>query len=370
MPRRGQGPRLELRQDEGREPVYVIRWYERGRKRERSTCTGSREEAEEALADFLVAGEHRPAEPGRLRPRDPHEIQITDVLTDYAVEHGSGADDPDRIAYSIIHLTGFWAGKSTGQINQALCQAYGAQRTYERGPEDARYVRHAAPGTIRRELEVLRAAINHAERQRRILYAPHVYLPAKPRHKDVWLTRDDIARLLWACRDYHVRTYLPRFILLALYTGARKRAVLDLKWSQVDLRTGRVDLNPPGRAPTAKRRPIVNVPRTLLGHLRRWHRNRHTDYVIERVDNGAWGPVGDPKKGLAAAGRRSGRPDVTPHVLRHTAGTWMAQNGVSMHDIGGYLGQSTAEATEIYMHHHPDFQNNARAGLTNKRVSM
>lgn len=369
MPRRGQGPRLELRQDDGRKPIYVIRWYERGRKRERSTGTGCRAEAEEALADFLVAGEQRPAGPTHARPRDPHKVLITDILTDYAVEHGSGAHDPARIAIAIVHLTRYWANKTAGDINQASCQSYGAQRSYERGPKNARYIRKAAPGTIRRELEVLRAAVHHAERARRILYAPHVYLPSKPAHKDIWLTRDDVARLLWACRTEHVKGYLPKFLLLLLYTAARKRAVLDLKWSQVNLRTGRIDLNPPGRGQTNKRRPIVAVPHTLLGHLRRWHRNRHSDHVVERLDDGEWGPVLDPKKGLAAAGRRSGRPDVTPHVLRHTAGTWMAQAGVSMHDIGGYLGQSTAEATQIYMHHHPDFQSRARDALTKRQAA-
>jgi len=286
---------------------------------------------------------------------------------DYAVEHGAGAVDPGRISIAIAHLTPFWTGRTVGAINQATCQAYGAQRSYERGPADARYVHQAAPGTIRRELEVLRAAVIHAWRKQRILYAPHVYLPAKPAHKDIWLSRGDVARMLWAARDYHVRAYLPRFILLALYTGGRKRALLELTWDQVDLDTGTVNLNPAGRGQTAKRRPIVKVPRTLLGHLRRWKQAAHTNWVIERVDNGDWGPVGDVKKGLAAAGRRAGRPDVTPHVLRHTAGTWMALGGVDMHQIGGYLGQSTAEATAIYMHHHPDYQRDASAALTRKR---
>jgi integrase len=353
-----------LRREAGREPVYVIRWFEGGRKRERSTGTGSRESAEDALADFLVRQEHRAQ--GRPRPRDPHDVLVTDLLTTYAIEHGGAAGDADRIAIAIVHLTGFFAGLSAGEITKKLCQDYGAQRVYERGPESARYTRQAAPGTIRRELEVLRAAINHGHRQRRLLYAPHVYLPPKPAHKDVWLTRADVARLLWAARDYHVKAYLPRFILLALYTGSRKTALLELKWSQVDLVHGRVDLNPLGRGQTSKRRPVVAVPRTLLGHLRRWKRTAQTEWVIERMNDGEMGPVKDVKKGLAAAGRRAGRTDVTPHVLRHTAGTWMAQAGIDMHRIGGYLGQSTAEATSIYMHHHPDFQKEAGEALTRK----
>ena len=33
-------------------------------------------------------------------------------------------------------------------------------------------------------------------------------------------------------------------------------------------------------------------------------------------------------------------PDVTPHVLRHTAATWLLQRGVSVYDVAGVLGCS------------------------------
>jgi integrase len=356
-----------LRRDDGREPVYVIRWFEGGRKRERSTGTGRRQDAEDALADFLVRQEHRSQ--GRPRPRDPHDVLVTDLLTAYVTEHAGAATDADRIAAAVTHLTAYFHGRTAGDVNRQLCQAYGAQRVYERGPEGARYTRPAAPGTIRRELEVLRAAINHGHRQRRLLYAPHVFLPAKPRRRDVWLTRDEVASLLRAARaNYHTRRYLPRWILVTLYMASRKTAIAELTWSMIDLATGLIDPNPPGRAETAKRRAVIRAPRRLLAHLRRWKRTAHSEWVIEKLDEGEWRPVRDVKKGLKAAGRAIGRDDVTPHVLRHTAGTWMAQAGVPMHQIGGYLGHSTAEATEIYMHHHPDFQKEAAEALMGRRA--
>lgn len=36
------------------------------------------------------------------------------------------------------------------------------------------------------------------------------------------------------------------------------------------------------------------------------------------------------KKGFAAATKRGGLPDVTPHILRHTAASWMAMADVPM----------------------------------------
>ena len=37
------------------------------------------------------------------------------------------------------------------------------------------------------------------------------------------------------------RLHLPLFILIGLYTGARKEAILSLRWSQVDLTSNRID---------------------------------------------------------------------------------------------------------------------------------
>jgi integrase len=35
--------------------------------------------------------------------------------------------------------------------------------------------------------------------------------------------------------------YLPLFIVIGLYTGARKEAILSLRWSQIDLETSRIN---------------------------------------------------------------------------------------------------------------------------------
>jgi hypothetical protein len=41
----------------------------------------------------------------------------------------------------------------------------------------------------------------------------------------------------------------------------------------------------------------------------------------------------------------------------------MAQRGVPMHQIAGYLGHSVARTTELYAHHHPDYMREAKAAL-------
>jgi len=55
---------------------------------------------------------------------------------------------------------------------------------------------------------------------------------------------------------------------------------------------------------------------------------------------------------------------VTPHTLRHTAATWMAQAGVPMWVISKYLGHTSTRTTErIYAHHDPSFLMEAKEAL-------
>ena len=51
--------------------------------------------------------------------------------------------------------------------------------------------------------------------------------------------------------------------------------------------------------------------------------------------------------------------DVTPHVLRHTRATWLMQNRVDLWEASGHLGMSVKTLTDVYGHHHPDWQKEA-----------
>ena len=61
-----------------------------------------------------------------------------------------------------------------------------------------------------------------------------------------------------------MRLYLPLFILIGLYTGRRKEAILSLRWPQVDLGAGRIDFEIPGRKRNNKRRGEIGDPRKAL----------------------------------------------------------------------------------------------------------
>jgi integrase len=248
---------------------------------------------------------------------------------------------------AINALTSFWQGRAVAEVTKKTCKLYAQAR----GRSD---------NTVRRELSVLRAAINFAYEDGRSTRSVHVELPHAPQSRKRWLTRREAAHLIRASRTPVARLYLPLFILLGLYTGRRKEAVLSLRWPQVDLEAGRIDFEIAGRRRTSKKRGVVPIPRRLLPHLRRARkRGSELGYVLHR--NGK--RILDIKKGFAAACKRAGLEDVTPHTLRHTAATWLMQRGTPLWEASGFLAMSEKMLQEVYAHHHPDFQKEAAENI-------
>jgi len=336
MPRRNSGPRLRFFERRG---CYYIFWTEGGRSRERSTGTTDREEAEKALAVFIFTRTRRAG------PRGPDETLVTTVLGDYAEVHVDTLGF-DRIAYAVRALVPFWHDRTVAEVNESTCRQYAKHR----GVSD---------GTARRELSVLRTAINYAAKSNRLTHAPAVWLPKAPEPLDVWLTRGEVGRLLRAARMLQNARHLPLAILLLVYTGRRKDAVLGLRWAQVDFERGVIDYRRGGVAETLKRRGVVKAHRKLLGHLRRakvCQGAGEMDFVIQ------WGGhrVKDIKKAFAAAAGRSGiNKRITPHTLKHTAATWLLQDGVSLWDASQYLSTSMETLERVYGHHCPSHQERA-----------
>ena len=144
------------------------------------------------------------------------------LLTAYATERGPKVTAPAQMGRSIFALTGFWQEKVVAEVTPQNCINYAEKRG-------------RAPGTVRRELGVLQAAINWAHKNGRLTRSVAVQLPEGAQPRDRWLTRQEAARLIRASRTQKARLYMPLFILIGLYTGRRKEAILSLRWPQVDL---------------------------------------------------------------------------------------------------------------------------------------
>jgi len=325
--------------------VWVARWFEGGRKRERILGPGSRADAEKRIVEFRE--ERRAAEKGL---RDPDHYPIDFALSNYVREHAPSRAGAATIGYNVAALAPFFGKMMVSEITPEACRKYARQRKVK-------------PATIARELTTLAAALNHDRKEGRLTLVPHIPMPPQPPAKDRWLSPVEAAALIRAARhDRQARSHLTRFIVLALYTAARSGAILDLRWNQVKIEQGLIDFNPPGRTQTKKGRAIVPISRRLMTLLRRWKaKGRPNGYVI----NIAGQPVGSIKKSFKAAAKRAkGKlADVTPHTLRHTSATWMAQRGVPLFAVAKFLGQKVAGTTEKYAHSDPEFLAGAAAAL-------
>jgi integrase len=338
MARRNQGPRLRWLDKRG---CFYIVWTERGRSRERSTGTADGKQAQIALAEFIQQRDRRSG------PRDPSKILVTDILNEYQRQRGPKLEAPARIAYAVLALTDFWEGNTVADVNPQTCGRYAEKRG-------------RSAGTVRRELGVLRAAIQYAYKNGRLTRPVTVELPERPEPRDRWLTRIEAARLIRAARTPQARLYLPLFILMGLYTGRRKQAILGLRWPQVDLNAQTINFEVAGRRRTNKKRGIIKIPPRLVPHLRR-AKKRGTDLGYVLHDHGE--RIGDIKKGFAAACKRAGIEGASPHTLKHTAATWLMQAGTDPWQAAGFLSTSLETLLRVYGHHHPDYQQEAAQNI-------
>jgi integrase len=367
MPRRSKGPRLWLqpaRRKYGRiieQAVWVIR--DRNLKRSTGAGEGQIKKAEGALRDYL----NEKAAP-RIRDHDPAAVLIANVVAIYAEDVVAKHARPKETAARLDRILDYYGDKTLSCLNRKSCDEYVKARG------------HVA--AARRELEDLRAAIRHHWEEGLCSAVTPVVLPEKSAPRERWLTRSEAARLLWAAWRLRQRwkgqlsgrptaKHVARFIIAGLHTGTRAGAICDaalrptIGRGWIDVEHGVFYRQAVGKRKTKKRQPSIRMPPRFLAHVQRWIRLRLAmNFLIEWEGE----PVKRINKAFRAAVKAAGLgKGVTPHTLRHTAITWQAQLGVSIHEICGFFGLTREVFEEVYGHHHPDYQANAVNALSRPR---
>jgi integrase len=361
MPRQSKGARLWLKPaGQDRAAVWVIK--DGGHRLSTGCSPDDREEAERALAEYI----HQKYDP-RQGSRDPAKILVSDVLTLYQRDVGITVARPRELGQRVETLLAFWGNKKLAEVNGSTCRTYASARLSKSG--------------ARRELEDLRSAINYHRKEGLCDKMVDVTLPEPSAARERWLTRSEVARLIWAAWRYREtqkgiqterrsRQHVARFILVALYTGTRSGAVCGASIVQedgrgyVDLERGLFYRRPSGATITKKKQPTILLPDRLLVHMRRWAAKGISQRAVIEFGGES---VLSVRKAFARAAKDAGLPDVTPHVLRHTAASWAMQAGANTYAAAKYLGMTQEIIENTYGHLHPDNQTEIWNAITRKR---
>ena len=356
MSRRGLGPRLRFLKKHG---AYYVVWTEGGRTRERSTGTTDGAQAQIEFARFLQRYTQKSG------AKEPAEILVTEVLSHYLQHLETTAKDCERPAYASVPLAEFFTGKTLAEV-PILCEGYLAWRK-------------VSASTVRRDLGVLQSAIKHAFQTQLVTRTVIVSRPPESRPRERWLTRSEAAMLLAAALGFQPIAYdtqsrqslvwrrvarpqyhLCLFMIVGLYTGRRKEAILSLRWSKVDLGRGKIDFRRDSTPETKKKRGLCAIPPRLRPHLVRAKGNGHNIGHVVLWEGEA---IEDIKTAFNNAVKRAYLSGVTPHTLKHTAATWLMQSGTDPFKISDFLATSVPTLLKHYGHHNPDHQSEVAAAI-------
>lgn len=317
MPRPNRGPHLWLDEETG---IYHVRDFQAGRRILRTTGQHDRGRAEAILAQAIIELQ---------QPKPPPQPTVADILDLYSAARAE-THSAKQLANSCRQVRDVLGWLPSGEVKAAHIRTYIARRR-EAGRAD---------GTIREELQKLRAALRWAAGEGFIPPIRPWPIPLRVKPRDRWLTREETDALVAGAVEPHARLYL----IVALHTAARSSAILELPWKAVDLEHRIVAF--PAKL-GGKRRVAVPINDTLLEAMQEAREHATTEWVIEyggkRVTrmNGGW----------RGALRRSGIAHCTRHDLRRTAGSLMLQAGVKLELVSAVLGHRSTEITRaVYAH--------------------
>ena len=160
---------------------------------------------------------------------------------------------------------------------------------------------------------------------------------------------------------------LAPIVMFLLYTGARKREVLDAKWQDIDFARKAL------RIPRTKSGKVRHVPLSegaieLLYTLRdandnhannQANANKASAEMSLKMNSPTGYVFANPKTGLAynsfyyswhAARCRAGLPDFRVHDLRHSFASFLVNSGRSLYEVQELLGHADIRTTSRYAH--------------------
>jgi integrase len=349
---------------ETRPGVWKLRHQGRSR-----TVTGTRREAEQALA-ALVAG-------GNLTGPTPAVTTLGRLLDDWLAANTVQPSTTASYRAALAHLPAPLRKVRLHQLDL---------RTFDRLYADLDR-KGVGRQQIRKLHTALCSALTEAVRWGLITHHPArgARLPELAARRVTIPTDDQITALLHAAADDPVAEIWLR---LALAAGARRGEVLALRWSCVDLDTGTITISASLEEDRTSKTTKTNRVRTVhldagtITLLRRWRRSQREHalavgarlikdpWVITSSLDGSipWRPDGATQR-FRRLCTRAGITGIRLHDLRHAHASILLRDGVDVATVANRLGHATPRTTLDTYAHVLDGADAAAADIIGRRLA-
>jgi len=168
-----------------------------------------------------------------------------------------------------------------------------------------------------------------------------VPLMAVDNEKERYLSQDE-ARQLYDAVCVSENTMLKFIVPMLILTGARKREVLDAKWTDFDLER-RIWRIPTTKAGKARHVPLSDGVMHLLTTM-----PRELPWAFANPDTGK--PYVSIYCAWHTARTKAGLTDVRMHDLRHSFASLLINAGRTLYEVQNILGHTQVKTTQRYAH--------------------
>jgi integrase len=209
------------------------------------------------------------------------------------------------------------------------------------------------PATVVKYLVLITHSLNIAIKEYGWLdknVASTVSRPTLPPNKVRFLADEERSRLLSECRKSQNK-HLYALVSLAMYTGLRRGALLNLMQEDIDLKNKTITIGKTKNKSTLIL-PLVRECYELVKGL--CSQNTGTPYIFPAHAKYRWNSY---EKAFNEAVKRANltHTNFSFHSLRHTAASYMIQAGIPLYTVGAVLNhKNPAQITHRYAHLHTD----------------
>lgn len=250
--------------------------------------------------------------------------------------------------------------------------------------------------TILKHYIVLHALFENAVENQIIAVSPMQNMKRpKPRKdetpKEAVVYNEEQVQYIYECLDKEPLKW-KALVMFAIDSGCRRGEIVGLKWSEIDFKTGKVNICSNAQY-TAERGTYISTPKNrknrviylnppVLAVLAEWKRQQALLHFGQGIplngfcftqDNGKMMNPQAPTAYLERFGEKYNLPGIHPHALRHTMATLSIANGADIVSISEKLGHAEPSITlNVYTHANEEAQKRANQVLaealyTNKK---